>query len=545
MVARLERAAAASPADHTEITWLEARRAGSSSRGRRDGERRDRTVLVRVRERGRVGLHRTGSAEPHDLEDGVRQALAQARVTPISVPAPRPATEPTEVAQALFDDALAGLTTAEAKELVQRLAGRADRAGFARLSWAAGHLAVVAGAAGSLTLRRAARATAAALEVHRGLGPGAGRAAAAARSLAGLAVDAVAERAAERQAPEGAPTVSPEGAPAELPEGIAEVGVPLLLAPEAAAPLVVLLNRLALSSLSFRDGTSFLCSRLGQPVFAPVFSLRDDATDPRGLPFPFDFLGRPRRPVELVTAGVPLTSALDDRLAAALGVPPTGQAVSHDEALASHLFLPPEEGRTAEELARQTGDGGLWIGALDPLECYDPAGLRFRAVARGVRRLAGGRLAAAVPDLVWEDGLAAVVQPPARHRRPGGGDRRRRPAAGRGLDAARGGGGRRRAAARRRPRAHSQILTSKRPAESAAPRNIPSELKTSAIEPSCATATIPPSPLSSLPWITRSAACWSVRPAYSIRAEMSCATVWRMNFSPQPVAEMAAVRLLA
>ncbi|HYH47001.1 MAG TPA: hypothetical protein VEG34_15065, partial [Thermoanaerobaculia bacterium] len=76
--------------------------------------------------------------------------------------------------------------------------------------------------------------------------------------------------------------------------------------------------------------------------------------------------------------------------------------------LASHLFLPPEEGRTDEDLARQMGDGAIWIGALDPLECYDPAGLRFRAVARGVRRLAGGRLERALPDLVWEDGLAAV-----------------------------------------------------------------------------------------------------------------------------------------
>jgi predicted Zn-dependent protease len=397
MVSRLERAAAASPADHTEITWIEARRAGSSSRGRKDSERRDRTVLVRVRERGRVGLHRTGAMETRDLEDAVRQALGHARGNPVSVPAPRPAAEPPEAVQNLYDEALARLTTAEAKDLVQGLAGPGADGGLARLSWAAGHVAVVAGASGSLTLRRAARATATALEVHRGRGPGAGRAAAAARSLAGLAAGEVAERAALRQAPEGPPADWAETA-----------DPPLLLAPEAAAPLVVLLNRLALSSLSFRDNSSFLSARLGQPVFAPAFSLRDDATDPRGLPFPFDLLGRPRRLVELVAAGVPLTSALDDGLAAARDVPPTAQAVSHDEALASHLFLPPEEGRTAEDLARQMGDGAVWIGALDPLECYDPAGLRFRAVARGVRRLAGGRLDRALPDLVWEDSLAGV-----------------------------------------------------------------------------------------------------------------------------------------
>ena len=394
MVARLERAVASSPADSTELTWVEARQgAASSSRSRREEEHRERTVLVRVRERGRVGLHRTGSAERRDLDDAVRQALAQARATPPSALPPRPPGSPAEASPALWDEALARLTPAEAREHLQRLVERGE---LARLSWAEGQVAVAAGANGSQTLRRSARATSAALEVHSGRGPGAGRAAAAARSLAGLAAGEVVERARGRAAPEGPLAEAPAGP------------LPLLLAPEAAAPLVAALNRLAFSSLSFRDGSSFLHAKLGQPVFAPAFSLRDDATDPGGLPFPFDLLGRPRRRVELVAAGVPLTPALDDRLAVEREAPPTGQAVSHDEALASHLFLPPEEGRTAEELARQVGDGALWIGAVEPLECYDPAGLRFRAVARGVRRLADGRLGSALPDLIWEDTLAGL-----------------------------------------------------------------------------------------------------------------------------------------
>src|SRR5262245_15132988 len=100
MTQRLERAVADSPADETEIAWIEVRRnREETSRRRREGnqaahaahgshdahgsdlaERRERTILVRVVERGRTGTFRTGSADPSDLEAAVREALAQARL---------------------------------------------------------------------------------------------------------------------------------------------------------------------------------------------------------------------------------------------------------------------------------------------------------------------------------------------------------------------------------------------------------------------------------------------------------------------------------
>jgi predicted Zn-dependent protease len=224
--------------------------------------------------------------------------------------------------------------------------------------------------------------------------PGAGRAAAASRSLAGLDPQGVRERARRRQGP---PEVVPP------PEG----AVPLLLSQEAAAALIELLNRQALASESFHSGVSFLRDKLGQPVFHPAVRLRDDPTDPRGLPFPFDLLGAAARPVDLVEAGVALTPALDDRLARALDRPPTSQRVAPDEAAAGHLFLLPG-GAPESELLR-AAEGGVWISALDPIECFDPHALRFRAVARGARRVTGGALGRSLPDLVWEDDVPGVL----------------------------------------------------------------------------------------------------------------------------------------
>ncbi|HEV7516494.1 MAG TPA: metallopeptidase TldD-related protein, partial [Thermoanaerobaculia bacterium] len=400
MLARLTRVLAASPADETEIAWLEVLRGrvGTGKRPR-DGERRERTLLVRVRESGRMGFQRTGEATISELENAVRTALAQARLalpsppTPASPAPPEPpgaASRPTDRGPELLDLELAQMSAAEARDLVQRVAGQA---GAARLAWAAARV-VVARSDGRL---RSAEVTAAALEVSQGSGPGAGSAAAAARSLAGLAPEAVAERAHRRQAPQAPETL------AEPPAGPA----PLDLAPEAAAALIDLLNRLALSATAFREGTSPLSGRLGQPVFHPAVSLRDDGTDPRGLPFPFDLAGAAKRPVDLIGKGVVLTPAVDPLLAGQLGRAATPHAVAldeSDESLASNLFLLP--GAAAEdELLGLAGNGGLWVGSLAPLECFDRRELRFRAVARGVRRIADGALGPAVPDLVWEGSL--------------------------------------------------------------------------------------------------------------------------------------------
>lgn len=394
MQSRLERALASSPADATELIWVEARR-GQESNGkrRRDSyELQERMVLARVRESGRSGIHRTSGCEVSNLEGAIRQALAQARLSPPSPPPLLP--EGAEGALAslagLHDPELARMTSGRARELVQRLS---DRDETVRLGWAEGRVAV----AGSRGLRRSAEVTSAWASViagGAGRGPGAGIASAASRSLAGLGPSNLLARARARQA---------EGEEAELPGG----PVPVVLSQEAAAALLEMLNRRAFTSTAFHHGAPFLRESLGTPVFHAAISLRDDATDPRGIPFPFDLLGSAKRPLDLIERGVFLTPALDERLAADLGRRPTPHLVAPDEAAPGHLFLLPGENPDSELL--RNADGGAWIGALDPVQGHDPGSLRFRALARGVRKIEGGAPGAPLPDLLWEDDLRALL----------------------------------------------------------------------------------------------------------------------------------------
>jgi predicted Zn-dependent protease len=404
MVARLERALAGSPADATELVWIEARRnqEGNGPPQRDGGESQERTVLVRVRESGRSGLHRTGLTALADVEKAVRQALAQARLGRPEPPVrfPEGAGDPLPQVPGSYDAEIPHLTPARIKEVLQRSAQRGETA---RLGWAEGRFAVV----NSRGLRRTAEVTAAWMEVRCGRAPGAGHAAAVARSLAGLGGPAVFERARQTHAgPAGEPAASVPAS--ELPKD----PVPVVLAPAAAAALLDLLNRHALSSLSFLDGTSFLCGRTGEAAFHPAVSLSDEPLAPDGAPFPFDLLGSAKRPLGLVANGVFLGAPRDERLAAALELPPTAHLVAPDEALCSHLSLHPGEA-SSEELRRRA-DGGVWVSELDPVEAFDLRALRFRAVARGVRRLGGGpagsgALGPALPDFVWEDSLPALL----------------------------------------------------------------------------------------------------------------------------------------
>jgi predicted Zn-dependent protease len=413
-MSRLERVLADSPADRTEITWIELRHGREGTREgtredirqdiqyRRDGtERLERTVVLRVWERGRTGSHRTGVAAVSELSAAVREALGQARLAPApaysepahpalpSGTAPSRGDAPAIPLDTLFDPAIADLEPAAARRL---LGGWTERGDAARLGWVEGQVAVAA----SDGLRAAVRATAVALEI-RGGAPAAGSAAAAARTLAGLDGAEVQARFRRREGSARDAAERP-GEPPATP-------CPLLLAPEAAAALLGLLNRTVLASAAYRDGSSPLCGNLGTALFDRAITLWDDGTDPRGLPFPFDLAGLPKRPVELIREGVVLTPALDEPLAAELGRPATPHALSPDEGLATNLFLRPGA-RSDEDLRREVGEaGGLWVGSLDAIELYDPAGRRFRARAGGVRRIADGELGEPLPDLFWEDRL--------------------------------------------------------------------------------------------------------------------------------------------
>ncbi|MDX1503560.1 MAG: metallopeptidase TldD-related protein [Thermoanaerobaculia bacterium] len=389
----LEHAVDSSPADETELVWLEVQRgrlAGEAARLEAPRRLVDRTVLVRVIDRGRVGLHRLGAAELGEIQNGIRSAIAQSRGRePVAgLPhLPLPEEGEDRAAEGLRDPELARLASRHAKGRIAGLLAADERA---RLEWADASVAVVS----SRGVRRAVSVTAVQLGVRSGRPGQEGRAVAAGRRLADIHPEALVERARRRRGESG---------------DEAEIGaaVPLVLAPEAVIELVDFLAREAFSAKAYHDGTSLLREHLGVQVFDRTLELADDATDPAGIPFPFDLEGSPKRRVGLIVKGAPKTPTLDQRQAAVLGLPATAHAIGGNDSQPLNLFLAAGEA-TEEELLREA-EGGLWIGALDRIETLEPRRLRFRARAAGVRRIRGGALAGRLRDLTWEDSLLRAL----------------------------------------------------------------------------------------------------------------------------------------
>lgn len=390
----------ASPADETELVWLE-RRYGAASHSPQASnpgtgtafpedflEQPRLSVLVRVVEGGRQGWYRTETPDSHLLESGVRQALALAKVQERAKRRPvLPRPRDLELEHDLWDERLVELDADSARRELSDWCGDSGRG---RLTWSETRLAIF----NSHGLRRKARATEATFYAESGSGAGTGRACSSARSLEGLDAPHIFQRATETQS--DAPAI-------RLDAGT----YPILLAPEASIELINLLNAFALSGRSYLDGTSFLSRHRNVQVFSRDVHLVDDGTRLPGLPFPFDLEGSPKTPLELIVKGQPSTPALTKYQGGQAGLESTAQAVGGQDALFGNLFLQPGEANVPELLA--AAEGGLFIGWLDALECFDPSQLHFRAVARSVRRIRDGRLAEPVEDQIWEESLLSTL----------------------------------------------------------------------------------------------------------------------------------------
>ena len=379
-----------SPADETEVVWLEVRRGTARSHNKQVDltVQPERTVLVRVLDLGRVGSFRTGASEVGQLSDAVRFAMGQSRVREPLSGLPHLPADFTPVADGgpLFDPEIAEMSPEKMRSWLLSLPARSESL---HCSWTHSRVLVF----NSRKVRRTAEATAIGLEVRCGRRPGAGRCLDASRQFQSLDPKTLIERARNRHA---------SGEPTDLPAGT----FPVVLSTTATIELIDLLNQTSFSAMSYYDGTSFLRDHINVQVFDRRFNLKDDGTDPVGLPFPFDLEGTAKYPVDLIRDGAPKTPTLDQRQAAVLGLPPTAHAIGGNNARAENLFLMPGTDSADDLLA--AADGGVFVGWLDHVECFDPKRVGFRARARGVRLIQNGELGAGVPDFLWEDSLLRV-----------------------------------------------------------------------------------------------------------------------------------------
>ena len=219
--------------------------------------------------------------------------------------------------------------------------------------------------------------------------------------IGGLDPAAVARRAAETAARTRTPT--------ELEPGTHRA----VLSPWAFGELLSYFNLSSLGALALLEGRSFLTGRLGEQVFDERLTIRDAATDPRGMPKAFDFEGVPKAPVTLVEAGIARDVVWDRRTGARAGRESTGHALpgpaqSHGPA-AFNLVVDGGDA-TLDELAELVGDG-IYVTRLHYVNTVDGRESLFTGMTRdGTFLIENGRVTRPLVNLRFTTSFGALAE---------------------------------------------------------------------------------------------------------------------------------------
>ncbi len=130
----------------------------------------------------------------------------------------------------------------------------------------------------------------------------------------------------------------------------------VILEPAAVAELMEWMTFTSFTARSIREKTSALAGKLGERLVGTNVTIYDDATDPAGVPTPFDFEGQPKRRLVILDRGVARGFGTDTGWAARLGCENTSHAVlpGHEgsDPVPMNLFIAPGDAAAAEMPSR-------------------------------------------------------------------------------------------------------------------------------------------------------------------------------------------------
>lgn len=151
-----------------------------------------------------------------------------------------------------------------------------------------------------------------------------------------------------------------------------------------------------------QEGRSWMNDRIGTQAMSPQVSIRDDGTDPTGLPLPFDFEARRGRRCPSWKTGIVQGPVYDRTAALKDDTTSTGHALSPQfqtvGPIAGHLCLEPG-GSTVADMIRSV-DEGLYITRFWYTRLVHPSDCVITGMTRdGIIKIEDGELTHPVKHL--------------------------------------------------------------------------------------------------------------------------------------------------
>jgi predicted Zn-dependent protease len=357
------------------------------------------TLCLRAVRGQRTGCVRTGVLSGPGVAAAAEKAAAIAAAAAEDPEFPGLAECPTAEPCGVFDRAAADCTPARRAAAVRDIISRVESAG----ATSSGSLQTGAGSsafANTAGTRQFDRRTDVRLNVVAMADSAAGRATFAANRLDEMDADERSQAALDK-------CLGSRGA-REIEPGEYTV----VLEPPAVADLVRFLGYLGFNAMRMQQGRSPLQGKLGTRVCDERITLVDDARDPAGLPFSFDYEGVPKRRVELIANGIAKTVVYDLRTAAKDGVESTGHgnlAPASGGAFPGNIIMSPGDVTEAEMIA--STDRGLLVSNFHYTNVAEPSTCTITGMTRyGLFEIVDGEIAGPVRNLRFTESVLRALK---------------------------------------------------------------------------------------------------------------------------------------
>ena len=185
----------------------------------------------------------------------------------------------------------------------------------------------------------------------------------------------------------------------------------VVLEPAAVSSLLLFAAYCGFGAQEVHEKSSFLCGRIGEPVFSPGLTIRDDASSELYPGLPFDGEGAPRMPLTLLEGGRLSGPVTDARWAKKLDVANTGHGRPQPSAAGpapSNLTVDAGDA-SLEELIGGV-ERGLLVSQFHYTNMIEPLDLTLTGMTRnGTYWIEDGRISHAVKNLRFTETLVNAL----------------------------------------------------------------------------------------------------------------------------------------
>jgi predicted Zn-dependent protease len=184
----------------------------------------------------------------------------------------------------------------------------------------------------------------------------------------------------------------------------AELGThTVVLSPIAFSTLLSFVTSM-LNAKAVDDGRSFAANKLGEQLFNPALTVRDDITHPGLKPLHFDFEGNRRLPLALIENGVVQNFLYDNKYAKKMNAAPTGHSVGVYGAYPANIVVEAGNQSLADIIA--STPKGIFINEFHYTNFVNPRNLQVTGLTRnGAFIIENGKITAPISTVRFTESL--------------------------------------------------------------------------------------------------------------------------------------------